>query len=159
MEKVGIYPGTFDPITFGHLDIVEKSLKVVDKLIVAVAVDTGKEPIFDIEKRCELVKKELPGSNVEAKAFSGLLTNFCKKEGSNLVIRGLRVVSDFEYEFQMSCMNSRLFPELQTIFIPASDSKQFISSRFVKEIARLGGDLSAFVPSSVARELKLFYEK
>ncbi len=156
---IGIYPGTFDPITFGHLDIIRRALKVVDKLLVAVALDTNKTPLFDQATRAELVRGEVAtlangdGKRVEAHAFSGLLVNFAREHGANVLIRGLRAVSDFEYEFQMACVNSKLAPQLETVFLTASESTHFISSRFVKEVARLGGDISGFVSPAVAKRL------
>jgi pantetheine-phosphate adenylyltransferase len=155
LPKIGIYPGTFDPITNGHLDIIERAMKVVDVLIIAIAADTNKTPMFTQAQRTAMVQDEVSKFNttekhIEAKPFSGLLVEFAKEQNSSLIIRGLRAVSDFEYEFQMSCMNSKLAPAIETVFLPASDKTQFISSRFVKEIARLGGDISGFVPVSVA---------
>lgn len=159
MNRIGVYPGTFDPITVGHLDIIRRAMSVVDKLIIGVALDTGKSPIFDLKKRSEMVRTsidvELDGdaSRIEVVPFSGLLVNFARQYEARLIIRGLRAVSDFEYEFQMACMNSRLAPEIETVFLTASDSKHYVSSRFVKQIARLGGDVSAFVTPNVARDL------
>lgn len=159
MNRIGVYPGTFDPITVGHLDIIRRAMSVVDKLIIGVALDTGKSPIFNLEKRSEMVRTsidvELDGdaSRIEVVPFSGLLVNFARQYEARLIIRGLRAVSDFEYEFQMACMNSRLAPEIETVFLTASDSKHYVSSRFVKQIARLGGDVSAFVTPNVARDL------
>lgn len=161
--RTGVYPGTFDPITVGHLDIIRRALQVVDKLIVGVALDTGKSPVFSLEKRSEMARTsidmELNGdsSRIEIQAFSGLLINFARQNDARLIIRGLRAVSDFEYEFQMACMNSRLAPEIETVFLTASDSKHYVSSRFVKQIARLGGDVSPFVTASVAGDLAKHY--
>lgn len=162
MSKVGIYPGTFDPPTKGHLDVIERALQLVDKLIIGVADDSSsnKTPIFDTAKRVRLIKDDiarLDKKRIEVKEFEGLLINFAKKEKAGLIIRGLRAVSDFEYEFQMSCMNSRLSPDVQTVFLPASEETQFVSSKLVKEIARLGGNVSSFVSSNVQRELMIYY--
>lgn len=160
MARIGIYPGTFDPITVGHMDIIKRALHVVDKLVIGVALDTGKAPIFSVEERAKLVEgdiKSLLGekaSRVEVKHFSGLLVNFAEENKATLLIRGLRAVSDFEYEFQMACMNSRLSPKLETVFLTASEDTHFISSRFVKMIAKLGGDISGFVSPNVAKHLK-----
>lgn len=159
MQRIGVYPGTFDPMTVGHLDIIRRAMHVVDKLIIGVALDTGKAPIFSLEKRSEMVRTsidaDLNGNShrIEVQPFSGLLVNFARNNEARLIIRGLRAVSDFEYEFQMACMNSRLAPEIETVFLTASDSKHYVSSRFVKQIARLGGDVSAFVTPNVAQDL------
>ena len=160
--RIGIYPGTFDPITIGHMDIVRRALHVLDKLIIGVALDSAKEPIFDIEKRADLVRAEIKSLNgdaprVEVKPFSGLLANFAREQGATLLIRGLRAVSDFEYEFQMASVNNKIAPELETVFLTASDATHFISSRFVKQIARLGGDVSKFVSPAVAAALRQEY--
>jgi pantetheine-phosphate adenylyltransferase len=155
--KIAIYPGTFDPITFGHFDIISRALKIADHLIVAVAKDTAKNPLFSVEERVLLVKQEIIKINqdnlIEVVSFEGLLINFAKQKEASIIIRGLRAVSDFEYEFQMSGMNSRLNPDIQTIFLPASESAHFIASRLVKEVARLGGDVSSFVSKNVKKEL------
>lgn len=157
--KTGIYPGTFDPITVGHMDIIRRGLRVVDKLIIAVALDTGKAPIFELETRADMVRADVKrlgakARHIEVKTFSGLLVNFAQENGATLLIRGLRAVSDFEYEFQMACMNDRLNPAIETVFLTASEDTHFISSRFVKQIARLGGDISSFVSPNVAKRLK-----
>lgn len=162
--RVAIYPGTFDPVTVGHLDIIKRALHVVDRLVVGVALDTGKEPLFDIKTRGQMVEEELLtlGQNagrVEVRTFSGLLVNFAEEMGANLVIRGLRAVSDFEYEFQMACMNAKMKPDVETIFLTASDDTHFISSRFVKQIARLGGDISSFVSPNVTRHLHAYFSR
>ena len=160
--RTGIYPGTFDPITHGHMDIVRRALKVVDKLVIGVAVDSGKEPIFGVDFRAELAREEMSqlgedASRVEVKTFSGLLANFAKEEDAGLLIRGLRAVSDFEYEFQMASVNNKIAPELETVFLTASEATHFISSRFVKQLAKLGGDVSHFVSDNVADALRTHF--
>jgi pantetheine-phosphate adenylyltransferase len=163
-QRIGIYPGTFDPITNGHMDIVERALRVVDKLIIGVALDTNKAPVFNLDMRAKLVREDLASlkddaKRLEVKTFSGLLVKFAKDNKASLLIRGLRAVSDFEYEFQMACMNDKLCPELETVFLTASESTHFISSRFVKQVARLGGDISGFVSPNVAKHLTAYYKE
>jgi pantetheine-phosphate adenylyltransferase len=164
-ERIGIYPGTFDPITHGHRDIIRRALRVVDRLVIGVAQDTHKNPILNVKRRSELVKLEIgtmakgDAGRISVKPFSGLLVDFAHDEKATLLIRGLRAVSDFEYEFQMAAINARLGPELETIFLTASESTHFISSRFVKEIARLGGDISHFVSPKVAQKLKEYFKE
>jgi pantetheine-phosphate adenylyltransferase len=151
-RHVGVYPGTFDPVTNGHLDIIGRAARVLDRLVVGVATNAGKGPLFPLEERVELVRAEADaiaarcGSQVEVVPFEGLLVAFARKMGARVIVRGLRAVSDFDYEFQMAGMNHRLDGEIETVFLAASETHQFISSRFVKEIARLGGDVSTFVP-------------
>ena len=159
--RVGVYPGTFDPITIGHLDIITRSaLHLVDRLIVAVATNAGKEPMFDVDERVELVRAGLEALPAEAKScievrpFDNLLMHFVGDVGASVIVRGLRAVSDFEYEFQMAAMNRRLNSAVETVFLTALDRNQFISSRFVKEIARLGGDVEQFLPPRVYDHLK-----
>lgn len=156
--RIAIYPGTFDPITFGHMDIIRRALHVVDKLIVGVAHDSGKQPAFTVEQRAELVRKELQtlgddAARVQAHPFSGLLANFAREQNATILLRGLRAVSDFEYEFQMASVNNKIAPELETVFLTASDSTHYISSRFVKQIAQLGGDVSTMVSPNIAKAL------
>ena len=157
---VGVYPGTFDPVTLGHLDIVERALKVVDHLVVAVADNPGKGPLFSAKERVELMRndlannKKIRGKSFEVVAFSELLMHFVEKIGARVIVRGLRAVSDFEYEFQMAGMNSYLNDDIETMFLMSQDKHQFISSRFIKEIGKLGGDISHFVTPNVAKELK-----
>jgi pantetheine-phosphate adenylyltransferase len=157
--RVGIYPGTFDPITNGHTDIIRRAVRLVDLLIVGVARNDGKGPLFATEERVEIVRDEIAhlengdAERIEVRAFDSLLMRFAQSVGASVVVRGLRAVSDFEYEFQMAGMNARLNPDIETVFLMASDRYQFISSRFVKEIGALGGDVSHFVSARVAARL------
>jgi pantetheine-phosphate adenylyltransferase len=158
--RVGVYPGTFDPITNGHTDIIRRAAKVVDRLIVAVARNDGKGPLFSTDERVEIVRDDIADlldkearERIEVRAFETLLMSFAESVGASVIIRGLRAVSDFEYEFQMMGMNARLNTEIEYVFLMASDRYQFISSRFVKEIGALGGDISHFVSKRVAARL------
>ena len=159
-ERVGLYPGTFDPITMGHLDIILRAAKLVDRLVIGVAINRDKGPLFSLEERVEMVREELAhadgqlnGAKVEIRPFENLLMHCAMEHGATVIIRGLRAVSDFEYEFQMVGMNHRLNPEVQTVFLMANDKYQFIASRLVKEIARLNGDVREFVSPRVAQRL------
>ncbi|MFP6741133.1 MAG: pantetheine-phosphate adenylyltransferase [Alphaproteobacteria bacterium] len=157
-RRIGIYPGTFDPVTNGHIDIIRRAQKLVDHLIVAVAVNVGKGPMFDFDARIAIVNEEVADLStaqctIEVRPFEGLLTGFAEQAGAAMIIRGLRAVTDFDYEFQMTGMNARLNSEIQTVFLMASERHQFIASRLVKEIARLGGDISSFVSPGVREHL------
>lgn len=151
-ERVGLYPGTFDPVTNGHMDVIGRAARLLDRLVIGVAINTGKGPLFPLEERVELVRAECgpiaerTGAVIEVVPFEGLLIGFAQQVGAGMIVRGLRAVSDFDYEFQMAGMNRRLDQAIETVFLMASETNQFISSRFVKEIARLGGDVSTFVP-------------
>ncbi|WP_206030061.1 pantetheine-phosphate adenylyltransferase [Roseomonas sp. AR75] len=153
MQRIGLYPGTFDPVTNGHLDVIGRGARLLDRLVVGVAINAGKGPLFPLEERVELVRNETQriaartGCDVVVQPFTGLLIGFAKEVGAQMILRGLRAVTDFDYEFQMTGMNRRLDPEIETVFLMASETNQFISSRFVKEIAMLGGDISSFVPA------------
>ncbi len=155
MNRVGIYPGTFDPITFGHIDIIKRSMALVDILVVAVAVDTNKSALFSPSLRTAMVQKEVDkihSDQIVVRQFSGLLVKFAAKNKANVILRGLRAVSDFEYEFKMVWVNHKLDNNIETIFLPASKDTQFISSNFVKEVANLGGNIRQFVSEDVIKE-------
>ncbi len=149
MKKIGIYPGTFDPLTFGHMDVIKRSLKIVDKLIIGVADNNNKVPLLSIIDRIKIIEADLVNhsdiNNIKILSVNGLLTDFAKINKATCIIRGLRAVSDFEYELQMTGMNSQLNPDIETIFLMSSDKNSFISSNFVKEVHKLGGDVSKFV--------------
>jgi pantetheine-phosphate adenylyltransferase len=160
-KRTIIYPGTFDPLTFGHIDIIRRGASLGDRFIVAVSVNIGKQPLFSIEERTELVRREVASlqangdlaNAVEVQSFSGLLTDFASEQGASAILRGLRAVADFEYEFQMASINKRLHGEIETMFLMAAEQQHFVASRFVKEIAVFGGDVSSFVPANVAAAL------
>ncbi|CAN5876654.1 pantetheine-phosphate adenylyltransferase [soil metagenome] len=155
--RKGIYPGSFDPITNGHLDVLERAAKLFDELIIAVAMDNQKNSLFTVEERVAMIEEtaRLHGlTNVRVMAFQGLLVNFAIEQGAVAVIRGLRALSDFEFEFQMALMNRKLEPTVETLFLTPREELTYISSRIVKEIARLGGKIDSFVPINVAGALK-----
>ncbi len=148
--RTAIYPGSFDPITNGHLDLVQRATKLFDHVIVAVAVNDGKKPLFTLSERIEMVKSSLPSfPEAEVDSFDGLLVDYVDHRGGQAIIRGLRAVSDFEFEFQLALMNRKLNERVESIFMMPKDTYTFLSSRIVKEIARLGGDVSCFVPEPV----------
>ena len=164
--RIGVYPGTFDPITNGHTDIIRRAAKLVDHLVIGVARNDGKGPLFSTDERVEIVRDDIAQSldsataeRIEVRAFATLLMSFAESAGANVIIRGLRAVSDFEYEFQMAGMNARLNDRIETVFLMSSDRYQFISSRFVKEIGALGGDITHFVSKGVAERLVDRYGK
>ena len=164
-QRVGLYPGTFDPITNGHLDIVERATAhLVDKLVIAVAINVGKSPVFSFDERVAMVKNETAviakkyNTEIEVKGFQNLLVDTAKEFGATILIRGLRAVSDFDYEFQMASMNRHLEQEVETVFLMASDRYQFIASSLVKEVCQLGGDIEQFVPKNVALALGKKYQ-
>jgi pantetheine-phosphate adenylyltransferase len=159
--RVGVYPGTFDPITNGHTDIILRATKIVDRLVIGVAKNIGKGPLFTSEERVAIVKEEIAHidgkdvqKRIEVKAFDNLLMHFAVEQGASVIVRGLRAVSDFEYEFQMAGMNGRLNATVETVFLMSADRYQFISSRFVKEIGQLGGDVTPFVSTRVAEQIR-----
>jgi pantetheine-phosphate adenylyltransferase len=158
MKRTALYPGTFDPITNGHLDIVERGVKLVDRLVIGVAINASKKPMFSLAERVDMIEQEVARIECEAeiivRPFEGLLMHFAEEVGAQTIMRGLRAVSDFEYEFQMVAMNQRLNDEIETVFLMADPRHQAIASRLVKEIARLGGDVSAFVPPAIEARLK-----
>ncbi len=157
-ERVGLYAGTFDPITNGHLDVIGRAARLLDRLVIGVAINTGKGPLFTLEQRVELVRAtSVPlaaasGARIEVQPFEGLVVEVARQVGAGMIVRGLRSVTDFDYEFQMAGMNRRLDSEVETVFLLASETNQFIASRLVKEIARLGGDISSFVPPLVLEQ-------
>ena len=154
MKITAIYPGTFDPVTNGHLDIIARAAKLYHKVIVAVAVNRNKQPLFDVDQRVALIEQVTTEFiNVEIIGFDNLLVDCAKQQDANVVLRGLRAISDFEYEFQLAGMNRRLSPELETMFLTPAEQYGFISSSMIKEIARLGGDVSEFVPDNVLQRL------
>jgi pantetheine-phosphate adenylyltransferase len=157
MIRVGLYPGTLDPITSGHIDIIGRAVKLVDRLVIGVAVNSGKTPLFSLDERTELVRNECkrlyPDADIVVTQFNSLLMHFAREVGAHIIIRGLRAVADFEYEFQMTAMNQQLDREIETVFLMADPRHQAIASRLVKEIAVLGGDITAFVPEEVATRL------
>ncbi len=164
MSKVAIYPGTFDPITFGHIDVIKKSLKLFDKIVVAVSDGENKRYLFNSSERIEIIKKalfndlKLNQKKIIVISFTSLTTDLCKKYKSNIILRGLRAVSDFEYEFQLAGMNRKLNNNIETIFLMSDVENQIISSKFVKEIIKLKGDVKKFTTKSTIKSLKKKYE-
>ena len=160
-KRIALYPGTFDPMTLGHLDIMKRASNLCDKLVIAVAINNSKGPLFSLDERVEMVENVVAPFRdrieVEVKPFEGLLIHFVESVGASMIVRGLRAVSDFEYEFQMAGMNDRLNPDIETVFLMADPQYQTIASRLVKEIARLGGDVSQFVTPEVEQRLKEKY--
>lgn len=165
MERVGLYPGTFDPVTMGHMDIIGRAMKLVDRLIIGVAVSEAKRPLFGLEERIKMMQEECgalegPGlAKIDVKPFDMLLMHFAEQEDVHVIVRGLRAVSDFEYEFQMTAMNEQLNREIETVFLMADVKHQAVASRLVKEIARFDGDITPFVTPRVKERLLEKYKK
>jgi pantetheine-phosphate adenylyltransferase len=156
-NNVAIYPGSFDPITNGHVDLVKRTLRVFDRIVIAIATNPGKDSsLFSLEERLVMVREVFKGFNrrVQADSFEGLLVDYAERKGARVIIRGLRAISDFEYEFQMAMMNHRLKPNLETFFMMTGESEFYTSSRLVKEVVSLGGDVSGLVPTNVLKRLK-----
>ncbi len=155
MSRTAIYPGTFDPVTYGHIDIIKRATKIFDKIIVAVANNAGKKPLFSVSQREEMLKKATSTlKNVKIESFDELVVDYVSRKKTNVVIRGMRMISDFEYEFQMALTNRKLNDKIETIFMMPKESYSFLSSKLIKEIALLGADLSEFVPLHVEKKLK-----
>ncbi|MFC1624489.1 pantetheine-phosphate adenylyltransferase [Candidatus Omnitrophota bacterium] len=155
MKKIAIYPGSFDPVTYGHLDIIKRALKIFDKVIVAVAHNAEKGPLFDVAERVSLLKKALKGiKKVEVDDFDDLVVEYTKRKKAGVVIRGLRMISDFEYEFQMALTNRKLSGDIETIFMMPSETYSYLSSKLIKEVASLGASLKGFVPNFVEKAIK-----
>jgi pantetheine-phosphate adenylyltransferase len=156
MNNIAVYAGTFDPITFGHIDLVQRATTIFDEIIVAIAASPVKKPLFSLDERVELTSNILSSfRNVKVSGFNSLLLDFAKKHGANVILRGLRTVTDFDYEFQLASMNRHLNSDIESIFLMPAENYMYISSSLVREIASLGGDVSAFVPEQVAKALKL----
>jgi pantetheine-phosphate adenylyltransferase len=154
VKRTAVYPGSFDPITKGHEDLIHRSLGFVDRVVVAVAVNVTKQPLFSLEERVALIRQAVPEPRVDVQAFEGLLVEFAQQVGASLIVRGLRAVSDFEYEFQMALMNRNLAPQLETVFLVPAFDLTYLSSSLVREVARFGGDVSALVHPAVQQALK-----
>ncbi len=155
MGRVAIYPGSFDPVTFGHIDLINRATNIFDEVIVAVAVNTNKKPLFTIDERVEMLRVSTKGiAGIKIECFNGLVTEYARKQHVNVLIRGLRMISDFEYELQMALTNRRLNGDIETIFLMPSEGYSFLSSALIKEAASLGADISSFVPSFVAGKLR-----
>ena len=158
LSIVAIYPGSFDPITNGHLDVIERGSRLAGRLVVAVLRNQGKQPLFSVEERLEMMREAVAGySNVQVQSFDGLLVHFAARSGANLILRGIRAISDYEGELQMALMNRRLRPEIETAFLMAREEFSFVSSHLVKEVASLGGDVGGLVPASVNKRLRERY--
>jgi pantetheine-phosphate adenylyltransferase len=159
--KTGVYPGTFDPITLGHMDIIRRGVKLVDRLVIGVTTNPSKSPMFSVEERMAMVRREIApiGSAIEVVSFDSLLMDFAERQGATMIVRGLRAVADFEYEYQMAGMNQQLNDRIETVFLMADVSLQPIASRLVKEIALYGGDIGRFVTPAVAEDVRRRVDK
>lgn len=154
MRPIAVYPGTFDPVTNGHLDLVERGRRHFDRLILAILRNEDKQPVFSVSERIALIEDAVSGwTNVEADSFDGLLVDYAKRVGASVILRGMRALSDFEYELQMAMMNRRLAPDVETVFLMPSETYSYVSSRLVREVARLGGNVEGLVPAAVAAAL------
>jgi pantetheine-phosphate adenylyltransferase len=160
MKKIAVYPGSFDPITNGHLDLIHRALEFVDQLIIAILTNPEKSPLFSVKERMRLIEQVLKiDHRIQLDQFDGLLVEYVKKKGAGIILRGLRAVSDFDYEFQMALMNRRLEPTLETIFLVPAEQYTYVSSRLVKEICQLGGSVTGLVPPKVEQEMKKKFER
>ncbi|PTQ61610.1 phosphopantetheine adenylyltransferase [Sphingomonas sp. PP-CE-3G-477] len=159
--RIGVYPGTFDPVTLGHMDIIRRGAKLVDRLVIGVTTNPSKSPMFTIEERMATVRREVAGigGDIEVVAFDSLLMDFAERQGAKVIVRGLRAVADFEYEYQMAGMNQQINPRVETVFLMADVALQPIASRLVKEIALYGGNIAKFVPEAVREEVVARVEK
>lgn len=153
--RIAICPGSFDPVTLGHLDIIERTAELFDKVIVLVMTNSSKMPLFTSDERVELIKKCITKENVEVDTYNGLLVDYAKSHGAVAIVKGLRAVSDFDYEFQLALINKSLYPKIETLFLSAKGENMFLSSSMVKEVCRLGGDISRFVPKEIANDIYL----
>lgn len=154
MKRIAVYPGTFDPVTNGHLDLVDRGRRHFDGLIIGILRNEDKEPMFSVEERVALLEDAISGwDNVSVDSFDGLLVDYCKRAGATVILRGMRALSDFEYELQMALMNRRLEPEVETVFLTPTEAYSYVSSRLVREVARLGGEVEGLVPKTVATAL------
>jgi pantetheine-phosphate adenylyltransferase len=154
VTRRAIYPGSFDPITMGHLDIIERSAKLFDEVIVAVLVNIEKQPMFSAEERVEMIRDSLPWPNVRVGTFDGLLVYYAIEQGAQVIVRGIRAVSDYEYELQMALMNRRLEPDVETVFLMAAEAYSYLSSRLIKEVFKLGGSINGLVPALVEQRMR-----
>ena len=155
MKRIAVYPGTFDPVTHGHLDLIERGRRHFDRLVIAILFNEDKQPVFTVEERIALLEEAVaPWDNVSVDSFNGLLVDYARRTKAAVILRGLRALSDFEYELQMALMNRRLAPEVETVFLMPSEAYSYVSSRLVREVARLGGEVDGLVPPNVAAALK-----